>query len=220
MTPRDLWEKVRFRCFLSDFHEITTFFGCTSETGSCRWENVSPNLRFVYCGQSGPARSSCRWRKLWQFDVSIRLDCGQSADLCICDPSGAEKDVTQDSEVQNIVQNKFNLVSKMCVQEWKHTYHIDLIVVKVQTRHSKQNWRKHTLFVSCVTNFDDFVSFFSEFCFDNPLPSSRPCRTPLLEVNDTKWGTFETLSKSETLPPPPSPPQSRSPPGSGDLGYV
>ena len=52
-----------------------------------------------------------------ELDVSFRLDCGQSADLCICDPSGAEKDVTQDSEVQNIVQNKFNLLSIMCVQE-------------------------------------------------------------------------------------------------------
>ena len=52
-----------------------------------------------------------------ELDVSMRLDCGQSADLCICDPSGAEKDVTQDSEVQNIVQNKFNLLSIMCVQE-------------------------------------------------------------------------------------------------------
>ena len=205
MTPWDLWEKVRFRCFLSDFQEITTFFGCTSETGSCRWENVSPNLRFVYCGQSGPARSSCRWRKLWQFDVSIRLDCGQSADLCICDPSGAEKDVTQDSEVQNIVQNKFNLLSIMCVQEWKRTYHIDLIVVKSERLHNKQICQKTQTFRLMCDQFGRFRLVFYWIRFDNPLPSSRPCGTPFLEVNVKKWGTFETLSKSETLTPPPVP---------------
>ena len=43
---------------------------------------------------------------LWTIGGSLHLG-----------PSGAEKHVTQDSEVQNIVQNKFNLVSIMCVQE-------------------------------------------------------------------------------------------------------